>query len=80
MSKRNTIIVQMKDSSYANILKSVWSTVNPRDMRSEIMKLKHTKLILIEQNGADKAEELERQVIEKILDTSAFVLKRSLFK
>lgn len=75
--KRDTIIVQIKDKSYADLLKTVKSAVNPSAVGVEIENMKSTRkgeLLLTVQNGADKAEVLKRELIEKVPGASASIL------
>lgn len=76
---RDTIIVQMKDKSYADLLKTVKSAVKPNEVGVEIEDMKSTKngdLLLTIQNGADKAEVLKRELTEKVPGASASILSR----
>lgn len=75
--KLDTIIVHMKDKTYADLLKTVKSAVNPSEVGVEIGTMKSTKkgeLLLIVENGADKAEVLKRELIEKVPGASASIL------
>lgn len=75
--KQDAILVQMKDKSYADLLKIVKKNVNPSEIGAHVDRVTKTrsgKLLLTVQNGADKAEALRRELKEKIPDAQASFL------
>lgn len=81
--KQDAILVQMKDRSYADLLKTVKTAVNPSDIGVEINSLKRTRnggLILGIQNGPDKAEVLKKEISARVPEavTSVLVNKKVL--
>lgn len=81
--KQDALLIQMKNRSYADLLKTVKTAINPSQIGVEVKDLKKTRnggLILRIQNGADKAEVLKKEIVEKVPGavTSVLVNKKVL--
>lgn len=65
----DAVIVQAKDKSYADLLKTVKQTVNPAEIGVNVKDVSRTKngdLLLKVGNGSAKAEELREQIMKAI--------------
>lgn len=67
--KQDAILIQNKDLSYAELLRSIKSAVNPDKLGVEIKDIKKSRnndLIISIQNGKNKAESLKKEIREKL--------------
>lgn len=73
------ILIKMKDKSYAELLKTMKSTVDPKETGAEIKEIRKTKngeLLLTVRNGSSKAEALKKDIAEKIPGVTASLLMK----
>lgn len=75
--KYEALLVQMKDRTYADLLKIVKNSVNPSELGvdvKDVIKTRAGQLLLTIQNGSDKAEVLRQEIKEKIPDATVNLL------
>lgn len=78
-TKQDAILISMKDKSYADLLKTIKTAVNPNELGVEVQNMKRTKkgdLILTVQNGTDKAEVLKKELNNRVPEATASLLTR----
>lgn len=76
-TKQDAIIIQMKDKSYADLLKTVRQAVNPSEIGVDVANIAKTKkgdLLLTVHNGSDKTEVLRQEIKNKIPGAKASIL------
>lgn len=75
--KQDAIIISRKDTTYADLLKTIKTAVNPNELGVEVHNIKKTQkgdLLLTIKNGADKAEVLRKELIDKVPDAKTSLL------
>lgn len=76
-TKNDGLIVQMKDKTFAELLKTVKQTINPEEIGVDIVDITKTRkgdLLLKVGNGPAKAEELRENMKEKLPGVTASLL------
>lgn len=67
--EQEAVLVKMKGTSYAELLKKLKETVNPEEIGVDLNGVKQTRngdMLLIVKNGAKKAEDLKNMIKEKL--------------
>lgn len=78
-NRGDALLVQMEGKTYADLLKLVKQTVNPKEIGVDVkktLKTKNGELLVRIGNGPDKAMALKSQLQDKIPGLSTSVLKR----
>ncbi|CAG9816022.1 unnamed protein product [Phaedon cochleariae] len=74
---QEAILVKMKDTSYADLLKTMKQAVNPSEIGVDVSEIKKTRsgdLLLTVRNGPAKAEALKKEISRKIQGTTTSLL------
>ncbi|XP_074036343.1 uncharacterized protein [Leptinotarsa decemlineata] len=75
--KQDALLIQMKETLYADLLKTIKAAVNPDEIGADIKEIRKTRnneVILTVQNGRNKAEDLKKALMEKIPDATTLLL------
>ncbi|XP_060516767.1 uncharacterized protein LOC132696115 [Cylas formicarius] len=76
--KEDALLIEMKDTSFADLLKAVKTAVDPSAIGVDIGQLRKTRngqVLLTVSNGSDRAELLKREIGEKVPGATAHLLK-----
>ncbi|XP_060516193.1 uncharacterized protein LOC132695754 [Cylas formicarius] len=76
--KEDALLIEMKDTSFADLLKAVKTAVDPSAIGVDIGQLRKTRngqVLLTVNNGSDRAELLKREIGEKVPGATAHLLK-----
>lgn len=79
--EQEAVLVKMRGTPYAELLKKLKETVNPEEIGVDLSGVKQTRngdMILIVKNGANKAEDLKNMIKEKLptANTSHLISKK----
>lgn len=79
-NKPESILVKMEGKTYAELLRSVKKSINPKELGvevSNILKTRKGQLLLTIGNGVDKAEALKQKLSEKLPEVSTSLLTKN---
>lgn len=76
-SRQHALLVKMNGKSYAELLKTVKNSINPRELGVDIKDIKKTRngdLLLTVENGHNKAETLKKEMRRKLPEATTSLL------
>lgn len=79
-TKNDALLLHVEGKTYADLLKTVKTSVDPKEIGVEINEVKQTRggeLLLTIRNGTEKLKDLERQIKQKIPSAVSSILRRN---